>query len=40
MGEASGLLYPLVEALRRYVLYAGKLHGDDTPYRYTLQATL
>jgi transposase len=31
MGEASALLYPLVEALRRYVLSADKLHSDDTP---------
>jgi transposase len=28
---ASALLDPLVEALRRYVLSATKLHGDDTP---------
>jgi transposase len=25
------LLEPLVEALRRYVTAAGKLHADDTP---------
>jgi transposase len=31
VGEASHLLAPLVEALRRYVLAADKLHGDDTP---------
>jgi transposase len=31
VGEASGLLAPLLEALRRYVLAAEKLHGDDTP---------
>jgi transposase len=31
VGEASALLSPLVEALRRYVLAADKLHGDDTP---------
>jgi transposase len=30
-GEASALVAPLVEALRRYVLAAEKLHGDDTP---------
>lgn len=30
-GEAGGLLEPLVEALRRYVMSADKLHGDDTP---------
>ena len=30
VGGASGLLDPLVEALRRYVLTAGKLHADDT----------
>ncbi len=29
--EASQLLEPLVEALRRYVMAAGKLHADDTP---------
>ena len=29
--EASHLLEPLVEALRRYVMSADKLHGDDTP---------
>ena len=31
VGESSRLLAPLVEALRRYVLTAGKLHADDTP---------
>jgi transposase len=31
VGGASALLDPLVEALRRYVLSASKLHGDDTP---------
>jgi len=31
VGEASALLSPLVEALRRYVFAADKLHGDDTP---------
>ncbi len=31
VGGASGVLAPLVEALRRYVLDTGKLHGDDTP---------
>jgi len=31
VGETSSLVAPLVEALRRYVLAAGKLHGDDTP---------
>src|ERR1051325_3522210 len=31
VGEASGLLAPLVDALRRYVLAASKLHADDTP---------
>jgi transposase len=31
VGEASGLLAPLVDALRRYVLTASKLHADDTP---------
>jgi transposase len=27
----SRLLEPLVEALRRYAMAAGKLHADDTP---------
>jgi transposase len=31
VGGASRLLEPLVGALRRYVLSAEKLHGDDTP---------
>ncbi len=31
VGASSALLEPLVEALRRYVLAAGKLHADDTP---------
>ena len=31
VGSTSRLLEPLVEALRRYVLAAGKLHADDTP---------
>ena len=31
VGESSGLLAPLVDALRRYVLVASKLHADDTP---------
>jgi transposase len=31
VGESSSLLAPLIEALRRYVLSASKLHGDDTP---------
>src|SRR6202171_4729956 len=31
VGESSSLLAPLMEALRRYVLSADKLHGDDTP---------
>jgi transposase len=31
VGGSSELLQPLVEALRRYVLGAGKLHADDTP---------
>jgi transposase len=31
VGGASRLLEPLVEALRRYVMAAGKLHADDTP---------
>jgi len=31
VGEASMLLEPLVEAIRRHVMAADKLHGDDTP---------
>lgn len=31
VGESSSLLAPLIEALRRHVLSASKLHGDDTP---------
>jgi transposase len=31
VGGASRLLAPLVEALRRYVMAAEKLHADDTP---------
>src|SRR6267154_3064848 len=31
VGGTSALLAPLVEALRRYVMAAGKLHADDTP---------
>lgn len=31
VGGASHLLQPLVEALRRHVMSAGKLHADDTP---------
>ena len=31
VGETSHLLQPLVEALRRYVMSADKLHADDTP---------
>ena len=31
VGGASGLLAPLVEALRRHVMRAEKLHADDTP---------
>ena len=31
VGGCSRLLAPLVEALRRYVTAAGKLHADDTP---------
>jgi hypothetical protein len=31
VGGTSRLLEPLVEALRRYVISAGKLHADDTP---------
>ena len=30
-GSQPTLLEPLVEALRRYVMAAGKLHADDTP---------
>lgn len=31
VGEASQLMEPLVESLRRYVMAAEKLHADDTP---------
>lgn len=31
VGKASGLLAPLVEALRDHVFAANRLHGDDTP---------
>ena len=31
VGDSSKLLTPLIEALRRYVMAAEKLHGDDTP---------
>ncbi len=31
VGQTSRLLDPLLEALRRYVFSASKLHGDDTP---------
>jgi transposase len=31
VGSTSQLLTPLVDALRRYVISAGKLHADDTP---------
>lgn len=31
VGAASGLLRPLVEAIRRHVLTGSKLHADDTP---------
>jgi len=31
VGGCSRLLEPLVEALRHYVMAAGKLHADDTP---------
>lgn len=31
VAEASDLVEPLVESLRRYVMSADKLHGDDTP---------
>jgi len=31
VGGSSKLVEPLVEALRRYVMAAGKLHADDTP---------
>lgn len=31
VGESSSLLAPLVELLRRHVMSASKLHGDDTP---------
>jgi transposase len=31
VGASCQVMAPLVEALRRYVLDTGKLHGDDTP---------
>lgn len=31
VGASRSLLEPLSEALRRYVMQAGKVHGDDTP---------
>jgi transposase len=31
VGAASGLLRPLVDAIRRHVLAGSKLHADDTP---------
>lgn len=31
VGAASGLLRPLVDAIRKHVLVASKLHADDTP---------
>ncbi len=31
VGGASRVLAPIVEAMRRYVLQAAKLHGDDIP---------
>lgn len=31
VGQTSRLLEPLLEALRRHVMSANKLHGDDTP---------
>ena len=31
VGGSSELLAPLVEALRRHVMVAGKLHADDIP---------
>lgn len=33
MGSCAQLLTPLADALGRYVLEAGKIHGDDTPIR-------
>ena len=31
VGASRGLLEPLIEALRRYVMQASKVHADDTP---------
>ena len=31
VGQCEALMAPLVEALHRYVIAAGKLHADDTP---------
>jgi Transposase IS66 family len=33
MGNCALMLTPLADALGRYVLKAGKVHGDDTPIR-------
>lgn len=33
LGQTARLLTPLAEAVRRYVLQAAKIHGDDTPVR-------
>lgn len=33
MGNCGAMLTPLAEAVGRYVLQAGKVHGDDTPIR-------
>src|SRR5947208_2927980 len=39
VGGTSALLAPLVEALRRHVMSATKLHADDTPVPCWRQAT-
>jgi hypothetical protein len=31
VGASSELPAPLIEALRKHVLYASKIHADDTP---------
>nr|WP_157731204.1 IS66 family transposase [Variovorax sp. HW608] len=33
VGQAARLMTPLADAVGRYVLRAGKIHGDDTPIR-------
>ena len=39
VGATSELLAPLVDAVRRNVLGAAKIHANDTPVQYSLPAT-